>query len=500
MATAINDACSYKVEGYFWSQAYKKGFWDGQEHLLKFDRRSREYVAPIGLLEDVQSVLESNKTQYTIKDNRKDREPIEVGWDGRIKPRRYQLAAIKAGMGGGIINMPIRSGKTKTAAALIALTKRSTIFIVPSKQLLHQTRAVLEEALDIPIGMIGDSEWQVEDVVVASIQTLARMRNTTTAKADQAARRRWPKVLATMNKNREKGCLTALGHMDVKIAEKAYVAEAIAKANEVRARWKSICGRFAMVIMDECHHLTADEWHDAVIQLDCRWRVGLSATAYPDRAKEQAKGVIWLKAICGPIRIQITMSELIKQGYLCPTRIIWRTIREPDRRGRRWSNALHKDCILLNRARNLAIIDDALQYAAGGHRVLIVSGRLEQVGALSMMARDRGIAHSVVTGTDSIEERSRKIALLISGVAPVMMGTVFGEGVDIPEIDVVINAEGGADDISTVQRLRCLTKLPGKELAIVVDFNDLTNAYFEKHSRARLRVYKSEPAFEIVKV
>jgi len=81
-----------------------------------------------------------------------------------------------------------------------------------------------------------------------------------------------------------------------------------------------------------------------------------------------------------------------------------------------------------------------------------------------------------------------------------LIGTVFKEGVDIPEIEVVINAEGGKDAKMTVQKMRNLTPHHGKTEAIYVDFYDMMNPYFETHSKARLAEYKAEPAFAIERV
>lgn len=518
----LDEVASYKVAGYFWSAAYKNGYWDGRHNLLKENPKTKERFAPPGMLDPFLEVLKDMGVAFEVDDKRREGAPIEVSWDPALKLRRYQLRAIKRARNGGIINMPIRAGKTKTAAGLIAITKRSTVFIVPSKQLLHQTKAALVETLGIEVGTIGDSEWDLKPVTVASVQSLARARNTTISGARAAARERWPKLFNAALKKLDKGekptadaFREILKHykakgwtLDSKALKenedkllKAYLKAAADRARETIARFAALKGHFTMLIMDECHHLTAGEWQRAVNALGCRYRVGLSATAYPDRTKEQAKGVIWLVGICGPIRIRISMSDLIDEGFLCQTRIIWHDIDQP--RGKstsRWSQKLQKMLVTENRYRNEIICDYAERFAAAGHRILIVCGRLDHVDALSKNLRMREVPHNVVTGQGEdvdVSVRNRKISQLIDGSKPVVIGTVFGEGVDIPEADVVINAEGGKDDIATVQRLRCLTKMPGKEQAIVVDFNDLTNKYFKAHSAARMKVYKSEPAFVI---
>ena len=45
--------------------------------------------------------------------------------------------------------------------------------------------------------------------------------------------------------------------------------------------------------------------------------------------------------------------------------------------------------------------------------------------------------------------------------------------------------------------MRNLTPHKNKTEAIFIDFIDKMNPYFHKHSRARLKMYKSEPEFKI---
>ena len=79
----------------------------------------------------------------------------------------------------------------------------------------------------------------------------------------------------------------------------------------------------------------------------------------------------------------------------------------------------------------------------------------------------------------------------------VLLGNVLSEGIDLPCVNVVINAEGGKDDKVTVQRQRNLTIADGKTEAIFVDFLDETNPHLLKHSKARRKMYESESEFEV---
>jgi hypothetical protein len=61
----------------------------------------------------------------------------------------------------------------------------------------------------------------------------------------------------------------------------------------------------------------------------------------------------------------------------------------------------------------------------------------------------------------------------------------------------VINAEGGARPIQTVQRQRNLTIADGKKPAVFIDFFDAMNPYFVRHSRARLSAYVAESSYRV---
>ena len=74
---------------------------------------------------------------------------------------------------------------------------------------------------------------------------------------------------------------------------------------------------------------------------------------------------------------------------------------------------------------------------------------------------------------------------------------IFDQGIDIPELDALILAGSGKSSGRALQRIgRVIRKSPGKKKAIVVEFFDNCK-YLRDHSEARIKVYKSEPGFNI---
>jgi len=459
----IESLTSYFVAGFMYSPAFRSRRWDGREHLLRFSM-THGYRAPIGLLLDVAAALRGQGLDFDVDVSKRllPDHRIEYDWNNEITLRKYQREAIaaitKPGItrGSGIVKMPIRSGKTKTAAGIIRALGVRAFFFVPSQMLLYQTRAALEEALMTDIGMIGDSEWNERDVTVATIQTITKARGG----------KRKDKLGKTKKLPRD-------------------------------PRYKDLIRRYPLVLFDECHHLRGDAWHDTMMDFDSAYRIGLSATAFLDNVRENERGAIWLKACCGRIRIDIPTSRLIDEGYLMKQNVELHVVREPDLHAHGWSQALHNAAVYENDTRNEMIASLAKEKVDEGLFTLIVSNRLNQISRLADALEQRGVSYHVITGDDKIHTREMRVEEFKTGDVKVLLGTVFGEGIDIPEVECVINAEGGRDIKATVQRMRNLTPHKGKDHAVFIDFMDMTNKYFAQHSKDRLETYRSEPAFDV---
>jgi superfamily II DNA or RNA helicase len=68
--------------------------------------------------------------------------------------------------------------------------------------------------------------------------------------------------------------------------------------------------------------------------------------------------------------------------------------------------------------------------------------------------------------------------------------TVGKEGLNIPRLDAVINAEGLKAHTLTMQKMRSLTATETKKYGIVIDFLD-RGRYLTKHSKRRIDYYQA---------
>lgn len=481
---ALEKVTSYYVAGYMFSPAFRQRRWDGREHLLSYHDK-HGYRVPIGLAADVERALDGMGAKWK-RDETRARKPgarIEFRWNDAVVHRPYQVGVINVmtdpddpHRGRGIVKMPIRSGKTKTGAGIIHRLGARTLFIVPSQMLLHQTIASLGECFpDIAIGRIGDSIWEEgREITVATIQTLARARGGT---RECGGTGEDAQITCECGKKRCRGGRPYKTPTD--------------------PRFAALRTSYGLVMFDEVHHLTGDSWHKALMDIESYYRIGLSATVYLDNDRENERGVIWLKACCGDLKVDISTSQLIRDGYLMKPTIHLYKISEPDLRSYGWSKRMTSMGITENQHRNTLICNLVKTNVEAGLKVLVVTRLHGQTALLYDQLEAMGVKVATIIGNDRTAERDTKVSAFKRGLLQALVGTVLGEGVDIPEIECVINAEGGRDVKATVQRMRNLTPSPGKTTALFIDFVDMTNGYLAEHSKERLKAYRSESEFDV---
>lgn len=446
--TAIRKACTYEEAGAEFLRRKTGMPWLGKVCLAKDEGAGIRF--PVGMLRDVLRVLQKRQVAVTVEDKRTTPKRIDtLRWNEEIVPRPHQIASCDAVMrpglyyGTGTIKAPIRSGKTITAALIIYRMRMRTVFVVPSKELVRQATAALKRALGCDIGVCSEGTWTIRDVNVASVQALC------------AAKKTRPKDYA-------------------KLME-----------------------RCDLVIVDEVHHMTGRQWNKAVEGLQSRYRIGLSATAYFTERSEIERGIMWVRSLCGGIVHDVSISDMIEAGYLVAPDIYLHDIREPKCRGMQWGEQLKRIAIVENEGRNRQIVRLAMKHAAAGSRVLIIANRIAHIEALHAMVEAAGSPCGMAIGKTTTDERNAHLERLINGEAPIVVANVFGEGVDLPAVDVVINAEGGKDPKQAMQRMRNLTACAGKSHAIFHDFYDRTSRHLQEHAEERLRLYRSERAFRV---
>lgn len=449
----IIDVTSYLTPGYRFMPRFKRGFWDGRTKLYRQQTRT----FPTGLLEDVREALEDSGIKVLIEDKRSmpALPVLDDSWGEKLKlegvsfdyPYDFQpnVAKIMMEKQRGVVAIATNGGKTEIACLVTAALRQPTLFMVPGKELLYQTAERFRTRLRLDTGAcgtIGDGSWSPGSwVTVATVQTLF---------------------------------------------------QGLAKP-----RVQDFLKRTQMVFADECHHVGSDSWYQVLRACPAYFRYGLSGT--PLKRTDGAD--LRLVGATGPVIAEIRNKDLIERGISNPVEIQFLKITEPEiPRGVEYADA-YKIGIVENPYRNKAFCKLAEQFVAEGRMIMILVREIDHGLRL-----DKGLwtyckftPHQFISGKESSDIRRKALSDFRKGDLPIIIATsILDEGVDIPNIDVLMLAGSGKSSIKTLQRVgRGLRRGGTAGKLIVVDTADFQNNYLLKHSLQRMEDYKGEGCFEI---
>lgn len=443
--TAVRRALSFPHPRAHFSPRFRSGLWDGRTHLL-----TPSGAFPAGLVALAKRAIEKKaKKGYTVevvdhtRPPRRKRVPLkQVRLNGIPDLFEHQKRAVKAALKHhrGIIKMATGGGKTETMCATYrALGSPPTLVIVPNRNLLKQTIARFEERLGEPVGMIGFGQWSPANLTVAIPNTLTQAK--------------------------------------YKKPRKKFLAETEA------------------LFLDEAHHSPSTTWMGAIKRCLAYYRLAFSGTPL-DRADGATMRLI---GETGPLLIDISSASLVKTGHLAKPTVQMVEIHKPDLSGLRTWSEVYNLGVVRNRYFHTKVIKLAKKHVARGKQVLVLVTRIEHGQHLSNLLEEEGLSSASdfawLHGSTPSQRIEEALADFKKGDLPLIIASpIFGEGADIPSIDVLIIADGGKAVIGTVQKAgRAIRVKKGKpNEALIIDFAHFTNDYLVKHSLARLKTYRRE--------
>ena len=446
----VSNALAYRPPGYKYVRAFKMRVWDGYTRL--FD--STGYTFPAGLAWRVKRVLEDAGYSVTLRqpplpDNVVIKHTNDIKLGG-VTLYPWQKFAIRAALNArrGILKVATGGGKTEITAGLIAglRVKRhgrtlppKALIVVPNRNLLTQTRARLAERLKVrpdEIGNIGYGKWQ-EDWVTVAI----------------------PGTLLQPKRGRQ---LTEL----LKVTD--------------------------LLIFDECHHTPSESWSTIAKRCRAPWRVGLSGTPLDQHDGSN----LLLEGMTGPLLVDITSKSLVAQGKLAKPTIRFVQVRQPLLPDDLPWEDVYTMGVTKNAIVNRAVVREAEAALANGRSVLVLVTRISHGQELVRMFRAKSNRKlTLAQGGMDEDKLSHLITRYRAGKDKLLVATpVFGEGTDLPNIDVLIIADGGKSAVKTIQKVgRALRQKKGKpNEALIVDFAFYTHKFLGRHSLRRWQLYERE--------
>lgn len=413
-----------------------------------FDRKKMSFK--IGMLSDVKDYLDEIGMKCEVYDYVYGL-PEHLQIDERLRGKYvHQSKAIEAFFRRrfGIIKVPTRGGKTFIASECIRLflemeEEGNVIFFVDSVDLLKQAQADISGFTGKEVGMIGDGTIDTDKrVCVATVQTIQS-------------------TFSKRCKDRKR-----------KMAVNKFIRD------------------IKFMIIDEVHDNFSNERKKIYKKpKGIEYLLCLSATPFK---KNTIKQNLDLKAWSGGIVYEIKEETLRKRGVLSDYRVFLLSIDHTDVEEEeiRGDSTFYNNCrsklIFNNPSRNKVLMNVIRMLRKLNLKTLVLFQSVEHG---TMMGKVMKIPF--ISGVDKSDVRSReKVEFLEKEGGVLFASNIFKKGITLPEVEVMINADGGLEDANTVQKKgRVLGTTSNKRKALIIDFIDIYELYFSEHSAQRLETY-----------
>ena len=411
-----------------------------------------DYVAlPRGCEDAVIALLESHQVAYRVEDKTNHGVNITVKFKGELREEQKAAIANIASHDNGILNATTAFGKTVTAIGLIAERKVNTLILVHTKALLDQWKSRLEEFLQIDFTENDLPKKRGRKKVFSPFGTLDSTGNSLHGKIDIAL---------------IQSCLEDSGV-------------------------KPFVRNYGMLIVDECHHVSAVNFERVLKYANARYVYGLTATAI---RKDGRQPIIFMQ--CGPIRYSAdAKAQMASQTFmrlLVPRFTFYKELADEKYAYVRMIQKIAED-----ENRNRLITDDVCEVLKEGRSPIVLTNLTTHVETLANALAPHCKHVVTLIGSESAKEKRHKIEYLqnISSSEPLVIvatGKYVGEGFDYPRLDTLFLALPVSwKGIIAQYAGRLHREYPDKKEVRIYDYIDIRVTMCDVMYKRRLRGYSS---------
>ena len=423
----------------------------GVPRIIQCSADTKDYVClPRGIQDNLIGLLKESGIVYKVSDKKQNGYMIDVQFSGNLYPEQEKAAKCMLQYDYGILGAATGFGKTVIGAYLISQRKRNAIVLVHNREIMKNWIDDLEKFLFI----------------------------------NEA----FPEYETKKGKRKRKTLIGKLyaGHDSLGGIVDVAMITSFGKRDDIDERIKD----YGLVIVDECHHASA-QTHEAVIrQIGAKYVYGLTATPKREDGHEQS---IYMQF--GPIRYRLSARDRAKmqnfEHFVRP-----RFTSMVNTTGIEWGiNEAYRE-LVINDRRNKLIIDDVVECVKKGRTPLVLTKFKDHAGMLVQVLADKADYVFLLQGGRSNRERE-EIQAQLRGVSPdaslilVAIGKYIGEGFNCPRLDTMMLAVPIAWQGNVEQYAGRLHRdYEGKTDVIIYDYVDSHIKVLERMYHKRLRAYK----------
>lgn len=450
----IKRLAAFKNPEFYKAQAMRMPTFD-KPRVISCSEETAEYIClPRGCEVALGKMLKDVGVSIAWVDKTNAGKVINVEFNGSLREEQPIAAQEMLRHKNGVLSGTTAFGKTVVAINLIAERKTNTLILVDKVSLVSQWKERISKFLTI-------------NEVVPEVPT-----------EKKRGRKKQQSVIGQIGAGKN----SLSGIIDIA------VMQSLNRQGEV----KDCVKNYGMIIIDECHHISAVSFEQILKKTNARYVYGLTAT--PTR-KDGHHPIIFMQ--CGPVRYR---DDAIKQAknrpfdhFIIPR---FTSFRVPfDKKDKEITIQELYSEIVINEMRNRQIIEDVVRSHKNGRNCIVLTERTAHVEAISKeLGKEISDVISLTggMGTKETRETMKRIAETPPDkqLTLVATGKYIGEGFDEPRLDTLFLAMPISWKGTLQQYAGRLHRLfEGKDEVQIYDYVDIHVRMLEKMYSKRLSGY-----------
>lgn len=425
---------------FYKAQAMRLSTYDKPRIIACAEDHPKHIGLPRGCLDDLLQTLSGLNIKTVVRDQRNPGQPLKATFQGELRPEQIVAAQAMLAQDTGVLAATTAFGKTVVAAWLIAKRGVNTLVLVHRRQLQQQWIERLSTFLGMPVRVIG---------------RIGGGRNRPT------------------------------GLLDVGVTQ-SLVRNGVVD---------DLVGNYGHLIVDECHHLSAQSFELVARHAKAKFVTGLSATVM---RKDGHHPIIFMQ--CGPVRYRANSKERVAAHPFKHTVMVrptdFRPLRPANPNVRQQFHELYEE-LIADEERNQLICHDLIQTLREGRSPLVLTERNEHLNSLTKQLAPE-VRHLVVLRggmrKKELDAISARLAAVPADEARVILATgrYVGEGFDDARLDTLFLTLPVSWHGTIAQYVGRLHRLyDGKREVRVYDYADLNVPMLARMFDRRGRGYEA---------
>lgn len=441
---------AFKNPDFYKAQAMRLSTYDKPRIICTSEEFEKYISIPRGSESALLELFDTVKIHYEIIDETNAGKPIDVTFSGELREEQQLAADALLKQNTGVLSATTAFGKTVVGANVIASLKVNTLVLVHTQALLGQWKKALEQFLSFDYDLPEQPNKRGRKKTQSIIGELCTGKN-------------------SLN-----------GIVDI------IVMQSLVSGDEV----KELVRDYGLIIVDECHHVSAVNFEKILKYANARYVYGLTAT--PTR-QDGHHPIIFMQ--CGNIRYNVDAKEQAEkrpfEHFVIPRFTSFKKTSLHDEDGiTKIYNAL-----AVNELRNRLIANDVIIALNNGRNPIILTERSEHVSILAKMLEGKCDNIISLVGSMTTKEKREMMSKLYSlaihsRFVIVATGKYVGEGFDFPKLDTLFLAMPIAWKGKVAQYAGRLSRIyEGKYEVHIYDYIDVHIPVLERMYHKRVKGY-----------